>query len=91
VNDAEIRDVVFRALSRVAPEASPATLVPGDPLRDQVDIDSMDFLNFVVALHERLGVDIPEADYAKLGTIDAIVGYLATRLAAKAASALPGA
>jgi acyl carrier protein len=46
-------------------------------LRDQLDIDSMDFLNFVIALHERLGVDVPERDYPQLATFDGCVEYLA--------------
>jgi acyl carrier protein len=47
--------------------------------RDQLDIDSMDFLNFVVALHERLHVDIPESDYPKVATLSGCVTYLAAR------------
>jgi acyl carrier protein len=49
-------------------------------LREQVDLDSMDWLNVIVGFHERFGVDIPEADYDKLTTLDAIVAYLAGRL-----------
>lgn len=52
-------------------------------LRDQLDLDSMDVLNFVVALHQELGVEIPETDYAKLITLDAIVTYRAARLVAR--------
>jgi acyl carrier protein len=50
-------------------------------LRDQLDLDSMDALNFVIGLHEGFGVDIPESDYAKLTTLDGIVAYLASHLA----------
>jgi acyl carrier protein len=77
-----VRDTVLDALRRIAPEVAPASLRPAAPLRDQVDLDSMDWLNFLVALHERLGVDIPEADYARLVTLDDLVGYLEARLAA---------
>ena len=59
----EIRAAVLRALCDVAPEADPATLAPDVSLRDQLDIDSMDFLNFLIGIHEELNVDIPEADY----------------------------
>jgi acyl carrier protein len=79
VTDAEIRDAVIRILGRIAPEARGQTLEPGVSLRDQLDLDSMDLLNFVIALHEELQVDIPEADYAKLATLDGIVSYLAGR------------
>lgn len=72
----EIRAAVLRALGEVAPEADPATIDPRVGLRDQLDIDSMDFLNFAVALHRDLGVEIPEADYGRLATLDAAVEYL---------------
>lgn len=75
----EIKDAVLRALSDVAPEADPATLLPDVDLRDQLDIDSMDFLNFVLGLHEALGVEIPERDYPQLSSLGACVGYLAAR------------
>ena len=73
----EIRAAVLETLAEIAPEVDPAAVLPDVDLRDQLDIDSMDFLNFVIALHERLGVDIPERDYPKLGTLDAIVDYVA--------------
>ena len=50
------------------------------PLRDQLDIDSFDFLNVVIRLHDKLGVDVPEADYQKLVSLDSAIGYLASRL-----------
>jgi acyl carrier protein len=49
------------------------------PLREQIDLDSMDWLNFLVALHERLQVEIPESDYARLATLDQTVDYLAAK------------
>ncbi len=78
----EIRDAVLQALSDVAPEADPATLRPDLGLRDQLDIDSMDSLNFLIAVHEQLQVDIPEADWARLQTIDELVEYIADKTAA---------
>jgi acyl carrier protein len=75
----EIRRTVVAELARIAPEVAPGSLRPSAPLRDQIDLDSMDFLNFVVALHERFGVDIPEADYAQLSTLEAIESYVASR------------
>lgn|GEM_PF-1686790 len=53
-------------------------------LRDQLDIDSMDFLNFLIALHQEFGVDVPESDAGKLGSIDACVGYLEQALRQRA-------
>lgn len=78
----EIRSTVLDVLGSVAPEGDYARLRADRPLRDQLDIDSYDFLNVIVRLHEQLGVEIPEADYAKLGTLDATVDYLAARLGA---------
>jgi acyl carrier protein len=74
-----LRDAVLRALGAIAPEADLASLKPDVPFRDQLDLDSMDLLNFVVGVHEALRVDIPEADYPKLATLDACVEYLAAR------------
>ena len=76
----EIRQALIDALSAIAPEGDYARLKPDRPLRDQLDIDSYDFLNVMVALHDALGVDIPEADYQKLSTLTAAVDYLSTRL-----------
>jgi len=79
MTDGQIRQVIVEALTRIAPEISPAEIVPGVSFRDQLDLDSMDFLNFVLALHERLGIDIPEADYPRLYTLDDAVKYLASK------------
>jgi acyl carrier protein len=77
MNAEEIRTVVLAELKRIAPELE--DVQPAKPLRDQVDLDAMDWLNFLVALHERLKIEIPEADYRKLGTLDQIVEYLAKK------------
>ena len=73
---AETRQLVLDTLAAIAPEADLAHL-PGDAvLREELDLDSMDFLNFVTSLHERTGIDIPEADYPSLSTLDGAVAYL---------------
>jgi acyl carrier protein len=77
MNAEEIRSLVLRTLGNIAPEADLSRLKPNVSLRDQLDIDSMDFLNFVISLHEQLHVAIPERDYPKLLTIDGCVAYLA--------------
>lgn len=73
----EIRATVLRVLGQIAPEADLTQLNPARRLRDQLDIDSMDLLNFVIALHKELHVEIPEADYPKLATLQGCVDYLA--------------
>lgn len=84
MNNDEIRVRVIKTLSGIVPELDPATLKPAVSLRDQLDVDSMDFLNFLIALHSEFGVDVPEADAGKLGTIDACVEYLALALQKRA-------
>jgi acyl carrier protein len=78
-NAAEIKDVVLRALSNIAPEVDLASIDPATNLRDQVDIDSVDFLNFVIGIHKELGVEIPDADLPKLGTLNGCVAYLLSK------------
>lgn len=72
----EIRRTIMDCLLEIAPEADPATLRADRSLRDQLDIDSFDFLNLLVAIHGRLGVNVPEADYAKVTTLDTMAAYL---------------
>jgi acyl carrier protein len=81
MNEQDIRSTIFRTLHEIAPEVDAAELVSDQPLRDQVDLDSMDWLNFIVGLHNALHVDIPESDYRKLYTLDDLVGYLQKKLA----------
>ncbi|HVY98821.1 MAG TPA: phosphopantetheine-binding protein [Dongiaceae bacterium] len=75
----DIRKAVIEKLGDIAPETDPAALKEDADVRDALDIDSMDFLNFVTALHRDLHVDIPEADYPKLLTIGGAVAYLAAK------------
>lgn len=77
----EIRAVALATLQGIAPEIEADALRGDQPLRRQVDLDSMDWLNFLLGLHEKLKVDIPEADYAKLVTLDDVVSYLQARIA----------
>jgi acyl carrier protein len=76
----QLRTVVLATLTGIAPEVEADELRDDKPLRNQVDLDSMDWLNFLLGLHERLAVDIPEADYAKLITLADILAYLEARL-----------
>lgn len=78
MSESEIREIVLRVLGDIAPEADLARLKPQARLRDQLDIDSMDFLNFVIGLHKELHIEIPERDYGRLATLAGCVNYLAT-------------
>jgi acyl carrier protein len=84
VKEEELSEVVLSSLSAIAPEVELAEIDPGVDLREQIDIDSMDLMNFMVAIHETTGVDIPEVDYPKLATVDGCVEYLAARIGEQA-------
>ena len=81
MSDEEIKAMVLRELHRIAPEIDLGQLDPAIDLREQVDLDSMDILNLAIAIHEATGVDIPEADYPRMVTIDGSAAYLKSRLA----------
>ena len=79
--DTDLKRVVLDGLGGIAPEANLAELRPDENVRRALDIDSYDFLNFLIGLHERLGIEIPEADYGKLNTLAEIMSYLSARIA----------
>jgi acyl carrier protein len=76
MNDQQARDTILGVLRQIAPEADFAELEPDVELREQLDIDSMDFLNFVIGIHEQTGIDIPEEDYAEMASLNGCVRYL---------------
>lgn len=80
MTEEEARDAVIATLAGIAPELEAAELRHDRPLRSQVDLDSMDWLNFLLGLNKRLGIEIPESDYARLITLDDVVDYLRARL-----------
>lgn len=72
----DVRAGIIDELTTIAPEIDEGDLTDSDLLRDQVDLDSMDWLNFLVRLHKRFEVDIPESQYASLRTIDDLTAYI---------------
>jgi acyl carrier protein len=80
----DIRAVVKDELGRIAPEVEFEGIDVTLDLREQIDIDSMDFLNLITGLHTRLGIEIPEADYPKLSTLEGVISYLAAATAQRA-------
>jgi acyl carrier protein len=74
----EARAIVARLLHGIAPEIDLADVDPRAHLQEALDIDSMDFLNLVTALHDETGIDVPERDYPQVATIDGFVAYLTT-------------
>ena len=77
---AELARRVLSLVTGIAPDVEAATVIPGIDFRDQFDFDSMDTLNFAIALHRELGVDVPEAEYAQLASLDKCVAYLLPRI-----------
>lgn len=74
-----LRTALFEAITAIAPEVDAKDIRADQPLRQQIDLDSFDFLNVIIRLHEILGIDIPESDYAELLTLDRALEYLARR------------
>ncbi len=73
----QLRDVTLHLLGEIAPEARRRDLAPDEPLGEALGLDTIDVLNFVIALHDTFGVDVPESDYAQLDTLHGCVRYLA--------------
>ncbi|NJN83455.1 MAG: acyl carrier protein [Caldilineaceae bacterium] len=80
VSAEQLKQTIFEVLGQIAPEADPEDLEPDEDIREAFDIDSFDFLNFLIGLNEQLGVEIPEADYGQLNTLDELVSYLQTHM-----------
>jgi acyl carrier protein len=81
MND-DIGATIVQALAEIAPDVDVSALDPSADLRDEAELDSVDFLNFVAALHDATGVDIPERDYSQVRTLDDCRRYLAARVVA---------
>lgn len=73
--------MIFKGLKQIAPESDPATLLPDENIREALDVDSFDFLQFLIGVSEQTGVEIPEADYQKVFTISGLISYLTARRA----------
>jgi len=80
----ELREVVLSELAHLAPEADLPSLPPRARLREELDIDSFDFVRLITALDQRLGIDVPETDYRKLETLEGCLDYLQGRLGSPA-------
>ena len=81
MTDDQLKTTIFGILRQIAPEADPDDLDADEDIRDAFDIDSFDFLQFLIGLNKQLGVEIPEADYGQLSSLDDLTRYLKVRLA----------
>jgi acyl carrier protein len=75
-----LKATLFRLLGQIAPEADFSRLDANRPIQSELDIDSFDFLNFLISLNEELGVEIPEADYGQVATLNTLVAYVLPRI-----------
>ena len=78
----ELRLTVLGVLKEIAPEADLSRLGPDAPIRDQLDVDSIDFMRLLIGVNEKLHVDVPEADYQKVASLNGLLQYLGDRLSA---------
>jgi acyl carrier protein len=76
MNEEEIKEIVFQLLKKIAPDTEPSTLKPDENIRETLNIDSFDSLQFIVALNEKTGIEIPEEDYGKIATLQALTAYI---------------
>lgn len=76
MNEEEARALLVRLLHGIAPEADVTVLDPRASMQEELDLDSMDFLNLVTALHEETGIDVPERDYPRLASVEGFVSYV---------------
>ena len=77
---AELQQIILAQLRGLAPEADLNDLRPHDDIRETLEIDSFDFLNFLIALNKEVGVEVPEKDYGKVSTLEALTSYVLARL-----------
>lgn len=78
-NRPELLNEIVALLQTIAPEIEAEALAPGRPLRQQIDLDSMDWLNFLIGLHQHFKIDIPEADYAQLISLSDVADYVSAK------------
>lgn len=76
----ELQIKILSCLHSIAPEVDPTTLDKNKSLRDQIDIDSLDFVRLVTRLQETMGVEIPESDYPKLTSLESCIGYFRDKI-----------
>ena len=76
MTEEEIKKTIFQLLKQIAPDTEPEKLKPEDNIRNSLEIDSFDALQFVVALDEHVGIETPEADYGKIATLKSLVNYI---------------
>lgn len=80
MNQHELRDVVINAIQEIAPEIEEAEINSDEDLREECDLDSMDFLNVLVEIKQKTGVNVPEQDYPQVMTLNTMLNYLQSKV-----------
>lgn len=80
MNEDDVKKTIFKLLKRIAPEMEPSQLKPDENIRETLNIDSFDALQFIVALNEKLGIEIPEEDYGKTSTLKTLLSYVQSKI-----------
>ena len=80
MNQSELEIAIKKAIVDIAPDVIPEDLGPEDDIRDELDLDSMDFLNIIIAVSKETGVNIPESDYSKVLTLKDLCDYIESKL-----------
>lgn len=81
----QVKKIILDIIGEIAPDEDLSDVKPGVRLRDQLDLDSMDFLDIVMELRKQHGIEVPEADYPKLASLDSCAEYLTPKFAESAA------
>lgn len=76
MTEQSIKQTIFQLLKQIAPDTEPSELKPDENIRETLNIDSFDFLQFIVALNKKLGIEIPEEDYGKIATLQNLIDYI---------------
>lgn len=76
----DTREIVLAAITKVAPDVDPSTLPSDVDFREEADLDSMDFIGILTAVHEATGIEVPEIDYPRITTVDDFADYLSARV-----------
>lgn len=76
MTEANIKEIILKLLKNIAPDTEPEKLQPDDNIRTTLEIDSFDYLQFIVAIDETMSIETPEADYGKIGTLRSLTDYL---------------
>jgi len=80
MNEVEIKEIIFQLLKQIAPDTEPSQLKPNENIRETLNIDSFDSLQFLVSLNEKLGIEIPEEDYGETTTLNNLVNYILEKM-----------